>query len=199
MLRCPVSTLHDASCNTPCETGFRLPGWPSPGGGFTRWTAMLGFNFDLHLYPPPSQSLAWRKVVTGLIPLAFAEHSGCDFVEKHWKSGTSCPRHTRQDVPASAGPDRPIRVRRLKTHDAGARLRSRTLPEPARSGSDVPVTMPYRRSKQLESQGQGKLLYRDLHHVNHCYCEFHTKPRNVGKWMQPTMTSNSAACYGTVC
>ena len=28
LLRCPLCTLHDARCRTPCNTRFRLAGWP---------------------------------------------------------------------------------------------------------------------------------------------------------------------------
>ena len=57
LLRCPLCTLHDARCRTPCNTRFRLAGWPLPDGSFTRWTAMLGFGINLHLYLLPAR--AW--------------------------------------------------------------------------------------------------------------------------------------------
>ena len=55
LLRRPLCTLHDVRCRTPCNTRFRLVGWPLPRGSFTRWTAMLGFSINLHLCLLPAR------------------------------------------------------------------------------------------------------------------------------------------------
>ena len=85
MLRCLLCTLHDARCRAPCNTRFRLAGWPLPGGGFTRWTAMLGFSFDLHLYILPSRAWPGAKCFS---PFGYLhEPPGCYLLERQVLGG----------------------------------------------------------------------------------------------------------------